>query len=237
MPSILLLLSRRPNRLAILFMGADILCIIVQIVALWALSDLNVLLEKFKFILPLCLILISLGWWQNFVHIESALSPIRALARFAVTLNERRSKIYILISIWKCIVYLLMVLLVLNNNITSKDLFENDPFGEKLLTITARHLNQTQINKFYDRMELELAKNEKNGEVPTKNALKFMGMQMTKPSFVLKNHGNRNLINQWNNHNSRSFPDQSQSIHQSTVVSPATQFFPPQRISNMMIIM
>lgn len=46
-----------------------------------------------------------------------------------------------------------------NFSITPKDLFENDPFGEKLLTITARHLNQTQINKFYDRMEMEMANN------------------------------------------------------------------------------
>lgn len=36
-PSILLLLSRRPNRLAILLMSADVLCIVVQIVALWVL--------------------------------------------------------------------------------------------------------------------------------------------------------------------------------------------------------
>uniref|UniRef100_A0A1I8EVD1 chitin synthase n=1 Tax=Wuchereria bancrofti TaxID=6293 RepID=A0A1I8EVD1_WUCBA len=224
-PSILLLLSRRPNRLAVLLMAIDALCII----------DLNVSLQKFKIILPFCLILISLGWWQNFVHIESALAPIRALARFAVTLNERRSKTYILISIWKCIVYLLMVFLVLTNNLTSKDLFENDPFGEKLQTITARNLNQTQINKFYERMKIEIAKNE-NGEMSSVNALKFAGMQMMKPSLVLKSYRNRNLINQWNNHNSQFFPDQSQSVqHKSPALSPilstTIQPFQPQKIN------
>ncbi|CAG9533278.1 unnamed protein product [Cercopithifilaria johnstoni] len=233
-PSILLLLSRRPNRLAILFMAADFFCIIVQIVALWALPDLNVSFQKFKFILPLCLILISLGWWQNFVHIESALAPIRALARFAVTLNERRSKTYVLISIWKCIVYLLMVFLVLTNNISPKDLFENDPFGEKLLTITARHLNQTQINKFYDRMEMEMANNE-NAEVPTTPTLNFVGMQMMKPSIILKDHGSRNLTNQWNKRNFRFFSDQSQSIHLkqplSSPLSPTVQSFPIQEMN------
>lgn len=71
--------------------------------------------EKFKFILPLCLILISLGWWQNFVHIESALAPIRALTRFAIALNERQSKTYVFISIWKCIIYLLMVFVALTD--------------------------------------------------------------------------------------------------------------------------
>ncbi|EJW82107.1 hypothetical protein WUBG_06981 [Wuchereria bancrofti] len=239
-PSILLLLSRRPNRLAVLLMAIDALCIIVQIIALWTIPDLNVSLQKFKIILPFCLILISLGWWQNFVHIESALAPIRALARFAVTLNERRSKTYILISIWKCIVYLLMVFLVLTNNLTSKDLFENDPFGEKLQTITARNLNQTQINKFYERMKIEIAKNE-NGEMSSVNALKFAGMQMMKPSLVLKSYRNRNLINQWNNHNSQFFPDQSQSVqHKSPALSPilstTIQPFQPQKLINITMI-
>ncbi|KAK6103545.1 Chitin synthase family protein [Brugia pahangi] len=234
-PSILLLLSRRPNRLAILLMAIDTLCIIVQIIALWTIPNLNASLQKFKFILPFCLILISLGWWQNFVHIESALAPIRALARFAVTLNERRSKTYVLISIWKCIVYLLMVFLVLTNNLTSKDLFENDPFGEKLQTIIARNLNQTQINKFYERMKIEIAKNE-NGEMSSVNALKFVGMQMMKPSLVLKSYRNRNLINQWNYHNPQFFPDQSQSVQHklpalSPVLSTTTQSLQPQKIN------
>ncbi|VBB27485.1 unnamed protein product, partial [Acanthocheilonema viteae] len=230
-PTILLLLNRRPNRLAILLMAADFLCIIVQIVALWALSDLNATLQKFKFVLPLCLILISLSWWQNFVHVESALAPIRILARFAAALNERRSKTYVLISLWKCIVYLLMVFLVLTNNITPKDLFENDPFGEKLLTITARHLNQTQINKFYGRMEMEIANNE-NTKLSTAHTLNFVGMRMMKPSVVLKNHSSRNLTNQWNN---RNFLNQNQLIHGklplSSPLSPTRQSFPIQKMN------
>uniref|UniRef100_A0A0R3RRN4 chitin synthase n=1 Tax=Elaeophora elaphi TaxID=1147741 RepID=A0A0R3RRN4_9BILA len=229
-PSILLLLSRRSNRLVIFFVAADVLCIIVQIVALWVLPDLNVSLQKFKFILPLCLILISLGWWQNFVYIESALAPIRALARFAATLNERRSKTYVLISIWKCIVYLLMVFLVFTNNIVPKDLFESDPFGEKLLTITARHLNQTQINKFYDRMEMEMANNE-NTKIPTSNALNFVGMRMMKPLVVLKDHASRNRTSQWKNRNSQIFPDQSQlSQQKSPPLSSVAQITPTQKM-------
>uniref|UniRef100_A0A8R1TKH3 chitin synthase n=1 Tax=Onchocerca volvulus TaxID=6282 RepID=A0A8R1TKH3_ONCVO len=227
-PSILLLLSRRPNRWAILLMAADILCIIVQIIVLWTLPNLNASLRKFAFTLPLCLILISLGWWQNFAHIESALAPIRALARFAVQLNERRSKTYVFISVWKCIVYLLTVLFVLSNNITSKDLFKKDPFGEKLLVITARNLNQTQIKKFYNRLEMEMANND-NGKILTPNVLNFIGMQITNPPLVLKNHGSRNLISQWNSHDSRFLPDESQSIHRKPFLSPAllpeTQFF------------
>nr|CTP81200.1 BMA-CHS-2 [Brugia malayi] len=122
-----------------------------------------------------------------------------------------------------------------SNSLTSKDLFENDPFGEKLQTITARNLNQTQINKFYERMKIEIAKNE-NGEMSSANALKFVGMQMMKPSLVLKSYRNRNLINQWNNHNSQFFPDQSQSVqHKSPALSPVLsttiQSLQPQKIN------
>ncbi|VDO40635.1 unnamed protein product, partial [Onchocerca flexuosa] len=205
-PSILLLLNRRSNRWAILLMVADILCIIVQIIVLWMLPNLNASFRNFTFTLPLCLILISLGWWQNFAHVESVLAPIRALARFAVQLNERRSKTYVFISVWKCIVYLLTVLFVLTNNITSKDLFKKDPFGEKLLVITARNMSQTQINKFYNRLEMEMANN---------------GMQIKNAPPVLKNHGGRD------NHDSRFFPDKSQSINRkpSPKLLPETQLF------------
>ncbi|MCP9263865.1 Chitin synthase 1 [Dirofilaria immitis] len=219
-PSILLLLSRRSNRLAILFIAVDIVCIIVQIIALWSLSNLNVSLRKYTFILPFCLILISLGWWQNFVHIESALRPIRVLAQFAVQLNERRSKTYAFISIWKCIIYCFTIFLISTNGITSKDLFENDPFGEKLLTITARHLNQTQISKLYDRIKMEIANYNDNDEILTLNDLNFVGMRIAKPLLVLKNHDSSNLINDWNNnHNSRFFSDHSQSMHRKSSLS------------------
>lgn len=58
---------------------------------------------------------------------------------------------------------------------------------------------------------------------------------MTKPSLILKNHGSRNLINQWNNRNSQFFLDQSQSIHQKSSLSPplssTTQLFLSQRMN------
>lgn len=35
---------------------------------------------------------------------------------------------------------------------------QQDPFGEKIITITAKNLNQTQINSFYNRMrKIELS--------------------------------------------------------------------------------
>ena len=37
-------------------------------------------------------------------------------------------------------------------SISTPDLLQRDPFGEKLITITAQHLNQTQIERFLERM-------------------------------------------------------------------------------------
>lgn len=50
--------------------------------------------------------LISLAWWQNFVHTNSFLPPIRKLGAFANCLSERRSKTYVVVSLWKCMIYL-----------------------------------------------------------------------------------------------------------------------------------
>ncbi|VDN06264.1 unnamed protein product [Thelazia callipaeda] len=208
-PSLLLLLSRRPVRLTILLFAADIFCIIVQVIAFWTLPDVNPSFQKFSHILPFCLISISLGWWQNFAHIESALPPIRALARFAVKLNERRSKTYAWISIWKCVVYLIMVLFALNNNITPKDIFASDPFGEKLLTITAQHLNQTQINKFYNRMQ-RMEREMANADYDGIQTINFVGRRYTKPPRLLKDYSGRTQITP---RRLQSVPQQKQAFY------------------------
>uniref|UniRef100_A0A1I7XCZ9 Secreted protein n=1 Tax=Heterorhabditis bacteriophora TaxID=37862 RepID=A0A1I7XCZ9_HETBA len=40
-------------------------------------------LDKHSITIPLSLTLISLAWWQNFVHIDSVFPPIRSFARYA----------------------------------------------------------------------------------------------------------------------------------------------------------
>lgn len=68
-------------------------------------------LQKHAWAIPISLTLISLAWWQNFVHTDSVFPPIRSLARFANALSEKRSKTYVFVSLWKCIIYLLSVFL------------------------------------------------------------------------------------------------------------------------------
>ncbi|KHN79269.1 hypothetical protein Tcan_11920, partial [Toxocara canis] len=152
-PCILSLVSRKPSKIAMLLIVFDIGCIAAQSTGFWAWPAFTRSLHKHAWALPIALMLISLAWWPNFVHPQSMFPPIRALANFAITLSERRSKTYVFVSVWKCFIYLLSIFLFISTRMPLEQLLQSDPFGEKLITITARNLNQTQINKFYARMK------------------------------------------------------------------------------------
>ncbi|VDP20092.1 unnamed protein product [Heligmosomoides polygyrus] len=151
-PAILSLLSRRPSRIALILVIIDIVAIAAQSSGFWAFPMFIPSLEKHSVAIPWCLAFISLAWWQNFVHDDSVFPPIRALARFASRLSERRSKTYAVVSLWKICIYLLCMLAFMSSRMRLDDLLQRDPFGEKLITITGHNLNQTQIDKFLARM-------------------------------------------------------------------------------------
>lgn len=112
--------------------------------------------------------LISMAWWQNFANANSFLAPIRRLAVFATRLTEKRSKTYVVISLWKCFIYTFCLFYFLTPNrlgengiyecnstffrIHLENLFQPNIFGERLITIVAKDLNQTQIEHFQARM-------------------------------------------------------------------------------------
>ncbi|PIO53370.1 hypothetical protein TELCIR_25297, partial [Teladorsagia circumcincta] len=93
-PAILSLLSRRPSKIALILVIIDIVAIAAQSSGFWAFPMFIPSLEKHSVAIPWCLAFISLAWWQNFVHDDSVFPPVRALARFASRLSERRSKTY-----------------------------------------------------------------------------------------------------------------------------------------------
>ncbi|KJH49747.1 Chitin synthase [Dictyocaulus viviparus] len=121
-PALLLMLSRRPNRVSFLLIIIDIAAISAQSFGFLLLPALLPILQKHSISITICLILISSAWWQNFVHIDSIFPFIRNMAK-AVDCRMRLD-----------------------------ELLQRDPFGEKLITITGHHLNQTQIDKFLVRM-------------------------------------------------------------------------------------
>uniref|UniRef100_A0A914RAL6 Uncharacterized protein n=1 Tax=Parascaris equorum TaxID=6256 RepID=A0A914RAL6_PAREQ len=113
-PCVLSLVSRKPSKITMLLIIFDIGCIAAQSTGFWAWPAFTRSLHKHAWALPIALTLISLAWWPNFVHTQSMFPPIRAFANFAITLSERRSKTYVLVSVWKCFIYLLSIFLFIS---------------------------------------------------------------------------------------------------------------------------
>lgn len=102
---------------------------------IWPLVEKDVNL----FTIPLSLLLISAGWWENFVSDDS---PIPALAKFGRKVNKfenSRYFAYIFISVWKCVLFLGSVVVILYIREGNYDfLFSNfkDAFMDHTINIT-----------------------------------------------------------------------------------------------------
>lgn len=151
-PAVLSLISRPAKAGSLVLVVIDIVAIGAQSTGFWALPTFIPSLQKHSYSIPVALSLISLAWWQNFVHSESVFPPIRGLARFASRLSERRSKTYAFVSLWKMCIYVACMFLFMTARMGRDPLFQKDPFGEKLITITGHNLNSTMADKFVDRM-------------------------------------------------------------------------------------
>uniref|UniRef100_A0A0N5BY92 chitin synthase n=1 Tax=Strongyloides papillosus TaxID=174720 RepID=A0A0N5BY92_STREA len=152
-PSILAVLSRKAYKLTMVLVIIDGCAIAIQSSGFWAWPVLVPDVGSKALIISVTLCMISLGWWQNFVHTDSMLPPMRSLAQFASKLTEKRSKTYVVVSLWKCGIYILCMFMFLQSKMETKDIMQKDPFGEKIITITAYNMNETQIQKFHNRME------------------------------------------------------------------------------------
>ncbi|CAJ0581649.1 unnamed protein product, partial [Mesorhabditis spiculigera] len=152
-PAIMTLVSRSASKLTVILLVIDVAAIAAQSSGFWAFSMLLPSVQKHAVTIPVCLTLISIGWWQNFVSTKSIFPPIRGLARFAAHLSEKRSKTYAFVSIWKMFIYLLCVFFFIGSRIPHKTLFHSDPFESKLITITGHSINESQIQAFQHRME------------------------------------------------------------------------------------
>nr|Q8T5G8.1 RecName: Full=Chitin synthase; AltName: Full=Chitin-UDP acetyl-glucosaminyl transferase [Meloidogyne artiellia]AAG40111.1 chitin synthase [Meloidogyne artiellia] len=149
-PSLLLPLSRSRSRWLPLLLLLDGSAILAQSsAAIWRGS---IPLERFGFVF-LCTSLISIAWWQNFVHPHSFLPATRFFAHYAAKLRECRSKTFVVLSPWKCLIFTFCMFQFVPPQIPFRELLQKDPFGEKLVTINAYNLNQSQLNAFQERME------------------------------------------------------------------------------------
>ncbi|CAD5215711.1 unnamed protein product [Bursaphelenchus xylophilus] len=151
-PAVLCLLSRRFDRWYIVLIVFDVLAISAQSSVFWLWPAAVAEIRSHCLTILICVTFISCAWWQNFVSQKSSLPPIKLLANFSAGLSEARSKTYVLVSLWKVFIYIFCIFFFLTPRIPAADLVQPDPFGEKLITITAEDLNQTQISGFLQRM-------------------------------------------------------------------------------------
>lgn len=66
-----------------------------------------------KFTIPLSVILISFGWWENFVYKESPIPFLSELASKIKKFENSRYFIYIFLSLWKCLLFFTTTVLIL----------------------------------------------------------------------------------------------------------------------------
>lgn len=137
-PAVVGFLSRNPAEDANYYkMMLDILSIVSQATAfiVWPIIE-N---KPFMWLIPLSVILISCGWWENYVSENSSITFIQNLGRSKKSFDNSRYFVYIFISIWKCILFLITTIIIVSINENRVDfLFEDfvKAFEEHYIDIT-----------------------------------------------------------------------------------------------------
>nr|ACA50098.1 chitin synthase 1 [Ectropis obliqua] len=108
-PAILSLLSRN-NRESKRFVKVivDMVAIVAQVTGfiVWPLLENKPVL----WLIPISCICISLGWWENYVTRQSPIGIIKSLGRLKDELNFTRYFTYRFMSLWKIVVFLMVIL-------------------------------------------------------------------------------------------------------------------------------
>lgn len=94
--------------------------------------------EKHPWLLPLSAILISFGWWENFVDITSPFEIIRKIGKMKTKLRRTRYWTYTVISLWKMAVFLAILVIGTKINENSWSIAFNqfhEGFDEHSITV------------------------------------------------------------------------------------------------------
>ncbi|XP_011301044.1 uncharacterized protein kkv isoform X1 [Fopius arisanus] len=95
-------------------------------------------------LIPASLILVSCGWWENYVSMQSPIGLVRTLNRVKKDLRLTRYFTYLFVSIWKIIAFFISSLIILHaRGETVGHLFTmfGSAFGEHKITVTAVRQN------------------------------------------------------------------------------------------------
>ncbi|XP_051174656.1 chitin synthase chs-2-like isoform X2 [Leptopilina boulardi] len=114
-PGLLGLLSRNKNkdesRRCVLVL-VDLAALAAQATGfvVWPLLDSS---NTSLWLIPPALIMVSCGWWENYVSVRSPISIVRVLGRVKKELRVTRYFTYVFVSIWKVIAFFITSLLIL----------------------------------------------------------------------------------------------------------------------------
>ncbi|KHJ44104.1 Chitin synthase [Trichuris suis] len=128
-PAILAPMSRKMSRWNFILITVDIICIGIQMAPVWLWSTiLKGSSDIHNWAAPLSVALISVAWWENYVSHKSPVRFVRGMATLAQKLRQGRSKVYVVVSLWKVAVYGAFAILFATTRMSAGELFALDLF-------------------------------------------------------------------------------------------------------------
>ncbi|XP_031352113.1 chitin synthase chs-2-like isoform X2 [Photinus pyralis] len=137
-PAVVAFFSRTPHEKSnVVKISFDVISIIAQGSALviWPMIEK----EPTMWMIPITVLLISAGWWENFVSEGSPIKFIKKLGKSKKKFNNSRYFLYSFISIWKCILFFVTTIAIISVREGSVDfMFENfaDAFSSHAINAT-----------------------------------------------------------------------------------------------------
>ncbi|EZA54859.1 Chitin synthase [Ooceraea biroi] len=141
-PGLLGLLSRNKSKgesKRFVLVLVDIAALAAQVTSffLWPLLDSA---KPSLWLIPVALIFISCGWWENYVSTQSRIALIRSLGRVKKEMRLTRYFTYMLMSIWKIVAFFISTILILHikgENVGHLFTMLSSAFGEHKITVTS----------------------------------------------------------------------------------------------------
>ncbi|KAG7188912.1 hypothetical protein KM043_008514 [Ampulex compressa] len=141
-PGLLGLLSRNKNKdesKRFVLVLIDIAALAAQATSffLWPLLDTS---KPSLWIIPAALLLVSCGWWENYVSTQSPIGLVRSLGRVKKEIRLTRYFAYMFVSVWKIIAFVISVIMILHlkgENVGHLFTMLSSAFGEHQITVTS----------------------------------------------------------------------------------------------------
>ncbi|XP_015608863.1 chitin synthase chs-2 isoform X1 [Cephus cinctus] len=141
-PGVLGLLSRNKNKdesRRFVLVLVDLLALVAQATGfvVWPLLDSA---KPSVWLIPPALILVSCGWWENYVSMQSPIGIVRTLGKVKKELKLTRYFTYMFMSAWKIVAFLISTIVILHTkgeNVGHLFSMFGSAFGDHKITVTA----------------------------------------------------------------------------------------------------